>query len=139
MDASLGASAYCVEAMADLSEGVELIVGVQTDPRFGPVAMVGLGGIFTEVLADVSFALAPVDAETARGLLDNLRASALLRGVRGRPPIDLDAAADAVAAITAVATAHPEIAELEINPLLVTPKQALGLDARIVLNSSNTN
>ncbi|QYB00864.1 acetate--CoA ligase family protein [Rhodococcus sp. USK10] len=139
MDASLGASAYCVEAMADLSEGVELIVGVQTDPRFGPVAMVGLGGIFTEVLADVSFALAPVDAETARGLLDNLRASALLRGVRGRPPIDIDAAADAIAAITAVATAHPEIAELEINPLLVTPKQALGLDARIVLNSSSTN
>jgi acyl-CoA synthetase (NDP forming) len=101
--------------------------------------MVGLGGIFTEVLADVAFALAPVDAHTARGLLDSLRASALLRGVSGRPPIDLDAAADAVAAITTVAVAHPEIAELEINPLLVTPKQALGLDARIVLSSSNTN
>ena len=129
MDDSLAAPAYCVEGMADLSEGVELIVGVQTDPRFGPVAMVGLGGIFTEVLADVAFALAPVDAETARGLLDNLRASALLRGVRGRPPINLDAAADAIAAVTAVATAHPEIAELEINPLFVTPKHALGLDA----------
>jgi acyl-CoA synthetase (NDP forming) len=139
MDNSLAAPAYCVEAMADLNEGVELIVGVQTDPRFGPVAMVGLGGIFTEVLADVTFALAPVDTETARGLLDNLRASALLRGVRGRPPINLDAAADAIAAVTAVAAAHPEIAELEINPLLVTPKHAVGLDARIVLSSSNTH
>ena len=56
--------------MADLSDGVELIVGVQRDPRFGPVAMVGLGGIYTEVLADVAFALAPVDADAARGMLD---------------------------------------------------------------------
>jgi len=139
MDGSLAAPAYCVEGMADLSEGVELIVGVQTDPRFGPVAMVGLGGIFTEVLADVAFALAPVDAETARGLPRTPRSRADARRLSSRPPINLDAAADAIAAVTAVATAHPEIAELEINPLFVTPKQALGLDARIVLSSSNIN
>jgi hypothetical protein len=66
-------------------------------------------------------------------MLENLRAAALLRGVRGRPPVDLAAAAQAIAAITEIATAHPEIAELEINPLLVTPEGALGLDARIVL------
>ncbi|HEY5857993.1 MAG TPA: acetate--CoA ligase family protein [Aldersonia sp.] len=133
MTQRLHAHAYCVEAMADLSEGVELIVGVQTDPRFGPVAMVGIGGVYTEVLADVAFALAPVDVDTARGLLENLRAAALLRGVRGKPAVDIDAAARAVAAISAVAVAHPEIAELEVNPLLVTPRHALGLDARVVL------
>lgn len=125
---------FCVEAMADLRDGVELIVGVQSDPRFGPVAMVGLGGIFTEVLKDVAFALAPVDQATARDMLDGLRAAALLHGVRGRPPVDLDAAAAAIAAVTSVAAHHPEITELEVNPLLATPTGALGLDARIVLN-----
>ena len=135
MHDALDPPGYCVESMADLRNGIELIVGVQRDPRFGPVAMVGLGGIYTEVLADVAFALAPVDADTARGLLENLRAAALLRGVRGRPPVDIGAAATAIAAITATAAAHPEIAELEVNPLLVTPDGALGLDARIVLQS----
>ncbi|MGV9801549.1 acetate--CoA ligase family protein [Mycobacterium sp. NPDC003449] len=131
---TLNPSGFCVEAMADTTDGVELIVGVQRDPRFGPVAMVGLGGVYTEVLADVAFALAPVDPATARGLLENLRAAALLRGVRGRPPVDLDSAAAAIAAISQVAVAHPEIAELEINPLLATPRGTLGLDARIVLH-----
>ncbi|MFN3006103.1 acetate--CoA ligase family protein [Mycolicibacterium wolinskyi] len=131
----LNPSGFCVEGMADTSDGTELIVGVQRDPRFGPVAMVGLGGVFTEVLADVTFALAPVDAATARRLLENLRAAALLHGVRGRPPIDIDSAAAAIATISEVAAAHPEIAELEINPLLATPRGTLGLDARIVLGN----
>ena len=135
MQDALDPPGYCVESMADLRNGIELIVGVQRDPRFGPVAMVGLGGIYTEVLKDVAFALAPVDADTARGMLENLRAAALLHGVRGRPAVDLDAAGKAIAAITATAAAHPEITELEINPLLVTPEGALGLDARIVLES----
>jgi acyl-CoA synthetase (NDP forming) len=133
MQNALNAPGYCVEAMADLRGGVELIVGVQRDPRFGPVAMVGLGGIYTEVLADVAFALAPVDADTGRKMIESLRAAALLRGVRGRPPVDVAAAGAAIAAITATAAAHPEIGELEVNPLLVTPNGALGLDARIVL------
>ncbi|MFF2502623.1 acetate--CoA ligase family protein [Streptomyces sp. NPDC058067] len=126
---------YCVEAMADTADGVELIVGVRRDPRFGPVALVGLGGIFTEVLRDIRLALAPVTAAEAEELLARLAAAPLLRGVRGRPAVDLAAAARAVEAITAVAAAHPEIAELEVNPLLATPKGCLGLDARIVLGS----
>ncbi|MBU8811407.1 acetate--CoA ligase family protein [Mycolicibacterium goodii] len=130
---------FCVEAMADLNSGVEIIVGVQRDPRFGPVAMVGLGGVYTEVLADVAFALAPVDSGAARALLESLRASALFTGLRGRAPVDLDAAARAIAAITEVAVTHPEITELEINPLLLTPDHALGLDARIVLDNQPTH
>ncbi|MFF7776133.1 acetate--CoA ligase family protein [Streptomyces tanashiensis] len=133
MHARLGAPTYSVEAMADLSNGVELIVGVQRDPRFGPVAMVGLGGVLTETLRDVAFALAPVTAGHAEELLRGLRTAALLDGVRGRPTVDVTAAATVIARITEIAAAHPEIAELEVNPLLVRPDGALALDARAVL------
>ncbi|WP_374772891.1 acetate--CoA ligase family protein [Streptomyces sp. NBC_01310] len=133
MHARLGAPAYSVEAMADLSDGIELIVGVNRDPRFGPVAMVGLGGVLTETLRDVAFALAPVPARRAEELLRGLRTAALLAGVRGRPAVDVAAAAAVIERITAVAAAHPEIAELEVNPLLVRPDGALALDARAVL------
>ncbi|MCJ1676313.1 acetate--CoA ligase family protein [Streptomyces sp. APSN-46.1] len=133
MRARLGAGSYSVEAMADLSDGVELIVGVNRDPRFGPVAMVGLGGILTETLRDVAFALAPVPAWRAEELLRGLRTAALLAGVRGRPAVDVAAAAAVIERITTVAAAHPEIAELEVNPLLVRPDGALALDARAVL------
>ncbi|MEV7579379.1 acetate--CoA ligase family protein [Streptomyces erythrochromogenes] len=133
MRARLGAPAHSVEAMADLTDGVELIVGVNRDPRFGPVAMVGLGGVLTETLRDVAFALAPVPAGRAEELLRGLRSAALLDGVRGRPALDVAAAAAVVERITAAAAAHPEIAELEVNPLLVRPDGALALDARAVL------
>ncbi|MFB8398167.1 acetate--CoA ligase family protein [Streptomyces yangpuensis] len=134
MHGRLGAPAYSVEAMADLTDGVELIVGVNRDPRFGPVAMVGLGGVLTETLRDVAFALAPVPAGRAAGLLRSLRGAALLDGVRGRPALDVAAASAVVERVTAVAAAHPEIAELEVNPLLVRPDGALALDARAVLD-----
>ncbi|MGW1608374.1 acetate--CoA ligase family protein [Streptomyces sp. NPDC002285] len=133
MHARLGASSYSVEAMADLTDGIELIVGVNRDPRFGPVAMVGLGGVLAEALHDVAFTLAPVSAERAVSLLRGLRTAALLDGVRGKPPVDVEAAAKAVEAITAFAAAHPEIAEIEVNPLLVRPDGALALDSRAVL------
>ncbi len=133
MHARLGALSYSVEAMADLSDGIELIVGVNRDPRFGPVAMVGLGGVLAEALHDVAFTLAPVPADRALHLLRGLRTAVLLDGVRGRPPVDVEAAAAAIEAITAFAAAHPEIAEIEVNPLLVRPDGALALDSRAVL------
>ncbi|THA32816.1 acetate--CoA ligase [Streptomyces sp. A1547] len=133
MHARLGASSYSVEAMADLTDGIELIVGVNRDPRFGPVALVGLGGVLTETLRDVAFALAPVPVRRAEELLRGLRTAALLAGVRGRPAVDVAAAAAVVERITTVAAAHPEIAELEVNPLLVRPDGAVALDARAVL------
>jgi acyl-CoA synthetase (NDP forming) len=128
----LAPPAVGVERMAPLDEGLELLVGARWDDRFGPVALVGLGGVFTEVLRDVAVALAPLDEAMARELLLSLRAAPLLRGARGRPPVDLDAAASAAAALSRVAAAHPEIAEIEVNPLLALPRGALGLDARIV-------
>jgi len=133
LHARLGDQPYAVEELADLRHGVELIVGVKRDPRFGPVAMVGLGGVHTEVLGDVAFALAPLSAERAAALLHGLRLAPLLRGHRARPPVDVAAAAAVIAAVTAVGAAHPEIGEIEVNPLLVRPAGVLALDARCVL------
>jgi len=128
----LAPPAFSVERMAPVSAGVELLAGARWDERFGPVVAVGLGGVYTEILRDVAVALAPVDAAEADRLLGSLRAAPLLRGARGRPPVDVAAAARAVGALSEVAARHPELAELEVNPLLVTPDGALGLDARAV-------
>ena len=130
--ARLSPPAVTVEAMADLGRGVEVIVGVQEDARFGPVVMVGLGGVLTEVLGDVAFALAPVSAPTAESLLRSLHGAALLDGVRGQPPVDVAALARVVEAVAGAACAHPEIGELEVNPVLVLPEGAVALDARAV-------
>jgi acyl-CoA synthetase (NDP forming) len=122
-----------VEHMAPVPDGVELLVGARWDARFGPVALAGLGGLHAETLRDVAVALAPLDPCAAERLLLSLRAAPLLRGARARPPLDVAAAAGALSALSRVAAAHPEIAEIEVNPLLVLPTGALGLDARVVL------
>ncbi len=128
----LAPPAFSVEEMADLGSGLELIVGGRWDPRFGPTVLVGMGGTATEVLGDVQVALGPVDEHEAARMLRRLRTAALLDEHRGRPALDVPAAARAVAAVSRFAAAHPDIAELEINPLLVTPSGAVALDARIV-------
>jgi acetate---CoA ligase (ADP-forming) len=128
----LAPDSLSVERMAPLAEGVELIAGARWDPRFGPIALVGLGGVFTETLADVRLGLAPLNAEAAERLLRRLCGAALLLGARGRAPVDLRAAAEAVAAISRVAAEHPELTELEVNPLLALPEGTLALDARAV-------
>jgi hypothetical protein len=133
MASRLGAAAVAVERMASLADGVELIVGCRQDPRLGPVLVVGLGGIYTEVLRDVRTALAPVDERHAGALLRELRGAPLFTGARGRPALDVGAAARAAAALSRFAAAHPEIAEVEVNPLLVLPNGAVALDARIIL------
>jgi acyl-CoA synthetase (NDP forming) len=126
----LAPAGLSVERMAPLHEGVELIAGARWDPRFGPIALVGLGGIHTETLADVRMGLAPLTPHAAERLLRGLRGAQLLLGARGRAPVDLRAAAEAVAALSRVAAEHPELAELEVNPLLALPEGALALDAR---------
>jgi acetate---CoA ligase (ADP-forming) len=121
-----------VEATAPVADGLELIVGARRDPRFGPVLVVGVGGVYAEIVRDVAVALAPTTADEAAQLLRGLRVAPLLAGARGRPALDVRAAAEAAAALSRIAAEHPEIAELEINPLLVLPRGCLGLDARIV-------
>jgi acyl-CoA synthetase (NDP forming) len=134
MATRLSPEGYAVERTAPVGEGIELIVGARRDARFGPVALVGMGGVLAEVLRDTVVALAPVEANVAEALLRELRGSTLLTGVRGRPPLAVAAATRALAVLSTVAAQHPEIAEIEVNPLLVTETDAVGLDARLVLS-----
>jgi acyl-CoA synthetase (NDP forming) len=123
--------------MAPLADGVELIVGARRDLRFGPIALVGIGGLYAEVLEDTAVALAPTTFDEAVELIRSLRGASLLTGVRNRPPLAVEAAARALVAVSEAAAEHPEIAEIEVNPLLVLPDGALGLDARIVLREES--
>lgn len=95
--------------------------------------MVGLGGIFAEVLGDTACAIAPVSPADARHLLLCLRGAPVLLGARGREPVDLTALGDIVSRVSHLAVAHPELLELELNPVLAGPDGVLALDARIVL------
>jgi succinyl-CoA synthetase beta subunit len=133
LTARLEPEGFSVEAAEDVSAGFELLVGARRDPRFGPVVAVAAGGIHAEVLRDTAVALAPVDEAAAHELVCSLDSAALLLGSRGRPPLDVAAAAGAVAALSSFAAAHPEVAEVEVNPLLVRRDGAVGLDARLVL------
>ncbi len=128
----LGEGPVSVEAQA-ADGGVELLVGVRQDPRFGPIAMVGLGGVYAEVLDDVALNLAPVDSSDALAMLRRLRGRALLEGARGGVPLDLESASAALAALSRVAAAHPELEAVEVNPLRVYQKGVVALDARVVL------
>jgi len=126
--------ACSIEEMADLTDAVELIVGVRRDPQFGPVVLVGLGGVYTELLHDTRCALGPVTAEHAASLLLSLRGSALMTGFRGRPPVAVSAAGELVATLSSFAAAHPEISEIECNPIAVTRTTTTALDARIIID-----
>ena len=130
----LAAPRCSLERMAPLADGLELLIGARWDARFGPVVLAGSGGAYAEVLRDTAVALAPVSEAEAGAMLGGLRCAPLLHGARGRSPLDVGAAAAALAALSRVAATHPELAELEINPLLVLPAGALALDARAVLD-----
>lgn len=132
MATRLRAPGYSVERTAPLASGIELIAGTRLDARFGPIVLVGIGGIYAELLRDVAVALAPVTATEAERLLHSLRGSPLLLGARGRPPLAVPHAAAAISALSQAAAERPAIGEIEVNPLLVTPDRALALDARIV-------
>ena len=113
--------------------GVELILGAKTDPVFGPVVMVGLGGVFTEIFGDVAFRRAPVDEETAREMIEELKGVAMLKGARGKQPVDMRALADAVVQLSRFAAANVEsIQSVEMNPVRARAHDCLALDALII-------
>jgi acyl-CoA synthetase (NDP forming) len=132
MTSRLKPTAFSVERMASSTDGVELIIGVRRDPSFGPVVVVGMGGFYAEVLQDVAVALAPLTPVVAEELIRSLRGAPLLLGARGRPALDVAAAARAAVSLSQLAAERPDIAEMEINPLLIGRDGVLALDARIV-------
>lgn len=120
-----------VQPMAE--QGVEVIVGVTTDSQFGKVIMFGLGGVFTEVLKDVSFRLCPVDKDEALKMIRNIRGVKMLEGFRGAPPADMESLSQLLAGISLLVETRPEILEMDLNPVRVYPGRALVLDARVRL------
>ncbi|MGN6798466.1 MAG: acetate--CoA ligase family protein [Gaiellaceae bacterium] len=134
----LKAESYAVETQEHTAAGVELLAGAKWDPRFGAVVVVGAGGVHAELFRDTASALAPIDVGAAEELIRRLACLPLLLGTRGGTPLDVRAAAEAVSALSYFAAAHPELAELEVNPLLVREQGAVGLDARFVEQVSDT-
>jgi acetyl coenzyme A synthetase (ADP forming)-like protein len=118
-----------VQAMAG-GDGVELLLGMVRDPQFGPLAVIGFGGIFVEVLGDTATRLAPVDPTEARAMVGELRMAPALRGFRGRPAVDLDGLAGTISRFSHLVSEVSGLVELEINPLLATPAGACALDVR---------
>jgi len=126
-----------IERMA--KRGVEVILGAVRDPRFGPICMFGLGGTLVEAVKDVTFRLAPMWEISAEIMIQSIKAYSILQGVRGEPPCDIDAIKDCILRLSQMVAEHPEIAELDINPLIVYPEGqgCVVADSRILLKNPN--
>ncbi|HNO66094.1 MAG TPA: acetate--CoA ligase family protein [Tepidiformaceae bacterium] len=117
-------------------QGTEVIVGMTTDPQFGPVLMFGLGGIMVEVLKDVSFRLVPLAEKDADQMIGEIKGRPVLEGVRGQPASDIKALKDTILKVSAFVEKHPEVRELDLNPVFAYPDGAMAVDARIVISES---
>ena len=121
-----------VEEMAP--KGVaEIIVGALKDPQFGQTLMFGLGGVFVEILKDVTFRIAPIDEQEAHEMIREIRAYPILEGYRGQPPADVNAIARILVNASRLVMDHPEIKEMDLNPIIVYERGAKTVDARIIL------
>ncbi len=120
-----------VQEMAPQS--TEVIVGATKDPQFGPALMFGLGGIFVEVLKDVTFRIAPVSESDAKEMITEVKAYPILRGYRGQPPADVEAIVKILLNTSRLVMEHQAIKELDLNPIMVYEKGAKTVDARIIL------
>jgi acyl-CoA synthetase (NDP forming) len=131
--AAPGAAVDGISVQQMAQAGTEVIVGVTTDPQFGPVMMFGLGGIFVEVLKDVAFRIVPLEPRDAKQLVRDIRGYAVLEGVRGQAGADIDALEQLILQVSAFAWEHQEVAELDLNPVIARPDGVLAVDARVVL------
>lgn len=119
-----------------MPKGREVIIGMTRDPQFGPAVLFGLGGVFVEVLKDVSYRVAPVTEKDARRMIAEIKGYPLLKGARNLDPSDIEAIIDIIRKVSKLAEDEPDIGELDLNPILVYEKGACAVDARIILNST---
>ncbi len=118
-------------------EGEEVIIGLKRDPQFGPLVMFGLGGVYVEVLEDVSFRVTPISAPEARSMIESINGYPILKGVRGNPGVDIESLIDIILRVSKLAEDHPEIHELDLNPVIAGPKGARVADVRIGLSAED--
>jgi acetyltransferase len=123
-----------VQELVDLERGVETILGVNRDPQFGPVVLFGLGGIFVEILEDTTVRIAPVSEPEAASMIEDIDSTPLLRGARGREPIDETALVETIQRLSQLVTDFPAIVELDINPLVATPDGVAAIDLRLTVD-----
>ena len=114
--------------------GVEVIVGISQDAQFGPVLMFGLGGVFVEVLKDVAFRIVPITPRDAHQMVRDIKGYPVLEGFRGQEPADVAALEQLLLRVSEFAEQHPEVAELDLNPIFAYKDGALAVDARVVLS-----
>jgi acetyl coenzyme A synthetase (ADP forming)-like protein len=116
--------------------GTETIIGIHRDPKFGPLLMFGLGGIYVEAYRDVSFRLAPIRELSAENMISQIRGTKILQGFRGQPPSDTRAVADCIERLSQLSIELPDVTELDVNPLVAFAKGCKALDARIIINTN---
>src|SRR5213592_578792 len=125
-----------VQVQEMLTGGQEVIIGAVTDPVFGKLVAFGLGGVLVEVLKDITFRLAPATEDDALSMLDGIQAHDMLKGVRGGDPVSRDALATMIQNVSRLVSDHPEIAEMDLNPVFATKEGAIAADVRILVNFS---
>ncbi len=114
-------------------QGTEIIIGMMKDPHFGPVAMFGLGGIFVEILKDISFRILPIEERDAREMITEIKGYEILKGARGNPPRDIQAIKEVLMKVSKLTMENPEINEIDLNPIFVFEKGLQVVDARMIL------
>jgi len=114
-------------------QGTEIIIGMMKDPHFGPVVMFGLGGIFVEVLKDISFRILPIEERDAGEMITGIKGYEILKGARGNPPRDIQAIKEVLLKVSKLTTENPEINEIDLNPIFVFEKGLQVVDARMIL------
>jgi len=122
-----------VIAYSMVPQGTEIIIGIMKDPHFGPVIMFGLGGIFVEILKDISFRILPIEERDAEEMISEIKGYQILKGVRGESPKDIIAIKEVLMKISQLVMENPEIKEIDLNPIFVFKKGLQVVDARIIL------
>jgi len=120
-------------------QGTEIIIGMMKDPCFGPTIMFGLGGIFVEVLKDISFRIIPLEERDAQEMITEIKGYKILKGIRGEPPKDIQAIKEVLMKISQLAMENPEIKEIDLNPIFVFEKGLQVVDARMILFLEENN